>query len=163
MTKVFLKKGEVKLINGGYVVDGNDNPVTNVAFIEAQKQAEYVVTFAKLAKGKTFTDKKGYSLETLKQDVNNALASKQKEFVAAPKKPANTMTKKLADEAMAFVSYDKDVNNAAKVNKFLAKFNIIDEFEEFGLFFDQDIVKLNNIYTMEEIVSAVNSTIELLD
>lgn len=163
MTKVFLKKDEVKLINGGYVVEGSDKPITNVEFIEAQKHAEYIITFAKLAKGKTFNDKKGYSLATLKQDVNNALASKQKEFIPTPKKPANTITNKLSEEAMAFMNFGKTKERTAKINTFLAKFNIIDEFEEFGLFFDQGISKLNKIYTMKEIISAVNDTIDLLD
>ena len=52
---------------------------------------------------------------------------------------------------------------SSKINKFLSQFNIVNEFEEFGLFFDQDIVKLNKIYTIKEITAAVKAVIDLLD
>ena len=82
----FLKKGELKLQDGGYLVSKEGKPVANAAFEKAQKRAEYIVTLAGLAKGKDFKGKKADSFSELA-----ALAHKQlsevavTEFVKAPK------------------------------------------------------------------------------
>ena len=44
----------------------------------------------------------------------------------------------------------------------MQQFKTLQDFETVGLFFDQGIVKLNKIYTVEEILNAVTETIELL-
>jgi hypothetical protein len=63
---------------------------------------------------------------------------------------------------MAFLDNHKEISKVEKINQFLQQFNVINEFETFGLFFDQEIVKLGNIYTMAEITTAVTETIDLL-
>lgn len=164
--KKFLNNTQVEVNAAGFVtVKGAKEvtPVTNVDFIAAQKRAEYVITFANLAKGKDFEGKKADSLADLQAEVANALTQKDKKFVSAPKKVAKKLTKQLADEALAFMKFEEDTTKVEKVNKFLQEFTIISEFEEFGLFFDEGIVKLNKIYTMKEIIKAVESTINLLD
>ena len=160
--KKFLKAADLQLVNGGYLSNKEEAPVTNEAFVAAQKHAEYVITFAKMAKGKTFTAKKVDSIEDLKASVTAALATKKTKFVAVPKKPGMKTTDTLAKEAMAFLDYGKDVSKAEKVNAFLEQFEILKEFQDFGLFFEDGIVKLNKIYTIDEVVSAVESTIDIL-
>jgi len=162
--KKFLKNGEIELINGGYLSTKDEfSPVTNDAFVKAQKHMEYIVTFAKHAEGKDFKGKKADSLEDLKKAVTDELATKDKVYVEKPAKVEKKLAKQLADEAMAFMDYEKASTKVDKVNKFLQQFNIVSEFEEFGLFFEDGIVKLNKIYTLEEVVEAVNKTIDLLD
>jgi hypothetical protein len=161
--KKFLKTDGLQLINGGYLSTKEDSPVTNDAFVTAQRRAEYVVTFAAMAKGKTFVAKKVDSLDVLKAEVAKALSAKKTSFVSTPKKPTQKTTEVLAKEAMAFLDYGKDLSKAEKINTFLQEFTVLQEFEEFGLFFDEGIVKLNKIYTVADVVKAVEATIALLD
>ena len=163
MSKLFVKQEDLKLVNGGYVATGeNDTPVSNIKFWQAQKNAEWVITFAKLAKGKDFVGKQAYSISDLKQEVSDALKEKDIKYIEIPDKPKASLTNKLKKEALSFVQYNKEVENNKKVNEFLQRFNIINEFEEFGLFFEQAICKLNKIYTMKDITTAVKSVINLL-
>ena len=160
--KKFLKSAELQLINGGYLSTTDGSPVTNSEFITAQKRAEYVITFAKHAKNKDFVGKKSDCLATMIKEVNAELATKKTSYVALPKKAEKKLANQLADEAMAFMKFEENTSKVEKMNNFLQEFNTIHEFEEFGLFFDDGIVKLNAIYTMKELVNAVEQTIEIL-
>lgn len=162
MNKVFLKKEEVTLLNGGYLSTKEGNPVFHAGFFEAQKHAEYIVTFAKMAKDKDFNGKPADNLLAFKAEVLDVLATKDTSYIEAPKKVKRELTEKLANEALAFMEYTEESSKVEKVNAFLQQFNVLKEFEEFGLFFGQDIVKLNKIYTIKEIVKAVESIIDLL-
>lgn len=164
MSKIFVKKEELTLINGGYVVTGkNETPVYNEQFITVQKHAEWVVTFAEKAKGKDFVGKVPDSIESVKEEVRKALSSKGVEYIKAPKKVKQDLTEKLQEEALAFIKYQGESSKTEKINKFLQQFNIIQEFEEFGLYFEEGICKLNKIYTIEEIVAAVTAVIDIID
>lgn len=164
MSKIFVKKEELALVNGGYVVTGkNETPVYNEQFITVQKHAEWVVTFAEKAKGKDFVGKQADSIADVKAEVIKALANKGVEYVKSPKKVKQDLTEKLQEEALAFIKYQGESSKAEKINKFLQQFNIIQEFEEFGLYFEEDICKLSKIYTIEEIVKAVTEVIDLID
>lgn len=164
MTKEFLKKEEIQLINGGYLSNKDGQPIYNEAFYNAQKRAEFVVTFATMAKDKDFEGKEAYSVEQLREEVYTKLNDKNiKEFVPVPKVPKQTITNKLKDEALNFIEFQDNKTNINKLNKVLSQFEIIDEFEEFGLFFEQEICKLNKIYTMTEIVKAVTPVINLFN
>ena len=160
----FLKNTELKLINGGYLSDAKGNPVSNAEFVKAQKNAEYVMVFANLAKGKDFKGKQADSLSSLKAEVqayfNN---SRPTVFVEKPTEVVRPVTASLAKEAMAFMDFQETSSKVEKINNFLQQFNVINEFETFGLFFSQDIVKLTQIYTIAEITEAVTSVIDLLD
>ena len=163
--KKFLKTSEIALVNGGYLTIKDSKemaPITNEAFVKAQKHAEYIVTFARLAADKDFKGKKADNLSDLEAAVHAELAIKSREFVAKPSKIVKKLSQQLADEAMAFMKYEKNTTKVEKINAFLQQFNILAEFEEFGLFFDDGVVKLNKIYEMKEIVAAVESTIDLL-
>ncbi len=85
------------------------------------------------------------------------------EYVKGPKAVSKPTHKLLEDEALAFINFGKETSKVDKVNTFLSSFNIINEFEEHGLFFDQGIVKMNKIYTMKQIIDAVTEVIDLLD
>lgn len=164
MSKQFIKNGELKLENGGYLSNKDGNPVCNYGFYNAQQHADYIVTFAKMAKGKDFKGKKADSLEDLKREVNEVFNNKQKiEFVKKPKEVKRPTTDTLAKEALAFIDFQESSSKNEKLNNFLQQFAILKEFEEFGLFFEEEIVKLNKIYTLEEVVKATTEVIDLLD
>ena len=164
MSKIFVKKDDLTLVNGGYVVTGkNETPVYNEQFIAVQKHAEWVVTFAEKAKGKDFVGKQADSIADVKAEVMKALASKGVEYVKGPKNVKQDLTEKLKEEALAFIKFQGESSKTEKINKFLQQFNIIQEFEEFGLYFEEDICKLNKIYTIEEIVTAVTSVIDVIE
>jgi hypothetical protein len=158
----FVKSAGIQLLNGGYVSDKDGSPITNEAFINAQKRAEYIVTFAKHAKGKDFVGKKADSLDVLMAAVNAELAEQTVEFVAKPKAVKKKLTEQIAEEAMAFMDFKDESSKVEKMNAFMAEFVILKDFEDFGLFFEDGIVKLNKIYTIKDIVTAVKETIDLV-
>jgi DNA polymerase III delta subunit len=61
------------------------------------------------------------------------------------------------------MKFNEESTKVDKINAFMQQFAVLQEFEAFGLFFDEEIVKLNNIYSVEEILKAVKETIDLLD
>jgi hypothetical protein len=158
----FLKATEIQLINGGYLSDNKGAPIMNEEFIAAQSKAEYILTFAKAAKGKNFNDRKGDSLNELRLEVHKSLQAKKASFVPTPKAPIQKINDGLAKEALSFVAFHKEEDKAEKINSFMQEFVVLKDFENHGLFFKDGIVKLNKIYTLEEVVSAVEETINLL-
>ncbi len=164
MSKIFVKKNELELVNGGYLVTGKEQtPVFNREFVAVQKHAHWVVTFAAKAKGKDFVGKKADSIESVRREVVEALTDNEVKYVKTPKLAKQDITDKLQKEALAFMSYKDEESKINKINRFLQQFNIIQEFEEFGLYFEEDICKLSKIYTIEEIVASVTEVIDLLD
>ena len=160
----FLKNKELQLINGGYLSDKAGNPVSNADFITAQKHAEYIITFANLAKGKDFKGKQADTLSSLKAEVQKYLNDQRPTtFIEKPKEVKRPVSESLAKEALAFIDFQETSSKVDKINNFLQQFTILKEFSEFGLFFEQGIIKLNKIYTIEEVTIAVESVIELLD
>ena len=166
MNKQFLTSKDVTLLNGGYLSNANDKkPIFNPRFYAAQRHAEYIVTFAEKAKGKDFVGKQADSLESLKLEVEEVLNSKDEIlFVKKPKEVKRKLNEQLFEEAMAFTKYQESSSKVDKVNNFLnTNFTVLKEFEEYGLFFEEEIVKLDKIYTLREVVKAVQEVIELLD
>jgi Holliday junction resolvase len=164
MSKQFIKNGALQLVNGGYLSNLDGNPVFNQEFYIAQQHAEYIVTFATMAKGKDFVGKKADSIEGLKTEVIEFLnKNKSISFIEKPKEVKKPTHEKLASEALAFVNFQESSNKVDKMNHFLQQFSILKEFEEFGLFFEEEIVKLNKIYTMDDVINAVKETIDLID
>lgn len=160
----FLKATELKLINGGYLSDNAGNPVSNAEFVTAQKNAEYVMVFAQMAKGKDFRGKKADSLSALKSEVQDYFNnSRPTIFIEKPKEVTRPVHSSLAKEALEFIKFQESSSKVDKINNFLQQFNVINEFETFGLFFTQDIVKLTQIYTIDQIKEAVTSVIDLID
>jgi len=161
---MFLKSKDLKLVNGGYLVTKDDTPVFNEEFVSLQQHAEYIITFAKLAKGKDFVGKPADSIESLQTQVKELLYStKNTVFIASPTVVGRPVTESLKLEALAFLDFQDSLSDTTKINAFLQQFKLLAEFEEFGLFFTEDVVKLNRIYTMKEVINAVTSTIKLLN
>lgn len=163
MSKQFLKKEDLQLVNGGYLSNKEGAPVYNAEFVTAQKHAEYVVTFAKMAENKDFKGKVADSLQDLKNQVSKLLDENQAiQFVKKPKPVSRPTGDKLAKEALDFISFQEDSSKVEKINAFMQQFKVLGEFEEFGLFFEEEIVKLNKIYTIKEVIDAVTKTIDLV-
>jgi hypothetical protein len=160
--KKFLKKAELQLINGGYLTDKKGNPITNQEFIKAQLAAEYIVTYAKVAKGKDFVGKKADTLQSVTKEVEQLLNVQKVEFVSAPKAIDRPLQNSLMEEALSFISFQKDSSKTEKINEFMQQFVILHDFEQFGLFFEEGIVKLNKIYTIAEITEAVIESVDLI-
>lgn len=165
MSRQFLNKNQVTLLNGGYLSNAEDKkPICNLAFVKEQRHAEYIVFFAEKAKGKDFVGKQADSLQALKQEVGDIL-NKKKEitFVKKPKEVKQKLNEQLFEEAMAFTKYQESSSKVDKINKFLNdNFTTLKEFEDFGLFFEEGIYKLNKIYTLDEVVKAVQEVIDLI-
>lgn len=164
MSKQFIKAGALQLLNGGYLSNADENPVFNADFVKAQFHAEYIVTFAEMAKGKDFVGKKANSLETLRAEVSERLSgTRATEFVSKPSAIKRPTQDNLAKEALAFMDFQENTSKVEKINRFMQQFIILKEFEDFGLFFEEDVCKLNKIYTVKEILKAVTDTIDLLN
>ena len=159
----FLKSTEVQLSNGGYLTTKTEQPIFNEDFVRLQKRAEFIIEFAKVAKTKNFAGKKADSLDDTKLEVWSKLNKAESvNYVTIESAPKNELTIKLQKEAMAFMTFKQDSSVTEKLNDALQEFNKLKEFETFGLFFTEEIVKLNKIYTVTEVVEAYKSCIELL-
>jgi len=164
MNKTFVKKDQLVLVNGGYLVTKKgETPVYNEDFFLAQKAAEWVMTFAEKAKGKDFIGKEPDSIEDTIDEVLEALSKSDVEYLKMPKKVKLDLHDKLQAEALAFITHGAEVSKTEKVNAFLQQFNVIQEFEEFGLYFEEDMCKLGRIYTIEEIVEATTAVIDIIE
>lgn len=164
MSELFVTKKELKLVNGGYLVKGEKEiPVSHPQFILEQKAAEYIITLAKATKGRDFEGKTAESFEALKAQVSNSLtATKKVTYVELPTEAKRPLTDKLLKEALGWDSFQKDTERVERINDYMQRYNTIGEFEEFGLYFNEEVTKLNNIYTIADIKAAVNVVIDFL-
>lgn len=162
MSKVFVKKGELSLINGGYLTN-NEKPVTNYEFVNAQALAHFYVTLAKKVKDKDFVGKPADSFKELFDQTAKEIYNTKIIEVIKPRSANRELTDALAEECLAWNETEIYNEKVKKVNEFITeKFSIINEFETFGLFFEEDIVKLQAIYTIEEIAIALDKIISYL-
>lgn len=162
MNNFFVAKGEATLNKGGYLVNTQGQPVNHIEFVEAQTKAHRVVTLAELAKGKTFETVQGYSKAQLMADLNEALSVKNYNYVEMPKEPVRTINNQLAAEALDFMKYGKEKQTAERVNEYMQVFNVLSDYEDFGLYFTEGLVKMTKVYTLAEIKQAVTEVIDLV-
>ena len=153
----FVKKENLKLVNGGYLVSGKeDNPVNHFGFVNAQEQAHYLVSLAKAMEGKDFEGKKADSFKELQHKIAQEVYDNNKvDYGMSVEAPKRTTRDNLAKEAMEWMSYQTDKAVADEVTDAMQQFNVVKEFEEFGLYFDKGVVKLKDIYTIDQILEAV--------
>ncbi len=162
MANLFVKKGELLVVNGanggGYLVTGEkQTPVYHQEFVALQQEAHYLVKLAEKVKSVDFSSKKTTTFAEVVESVKKELASKARTYVSAPKEVDQPLTTKLKDEALAWLSFQKEENKAERVNKLMQKFNVIAEQEEFGLYFsDNQIVKLDGLYSLQQITDAIS-------
>lgn len=159
MSNIFVKNGELKLVNGGYLVvnDEKNTPVFHQEYVALQQEAHYLVNLASKVKDVDFKGKKATTFAEVVDGVRKEMATKARSYVSTPTETAQPLTNQLKDEALAWLNYQTQGTKAEKVNKIMQKFNVIAEFEEFGLYFSTDkIVKLDAVYSLEQIVEAVS-------
>jgi hypothetical protein len=158
--RVFLKKEDLVLLNGGYLTrKETGEPVFNEEFVALQKRMEYIITFNEIASKKDFKGKKPDLLEEVEAETLAFLRKNNEvEFISIPKKPTSKLQDSLAAEAMAFMNFTDESAKIKEINKFLKEFIIIKDFEDFGLFFEEGVVKLNRIYTLKELINSLKNS-----
>ena len=161
----FLTSKELKLNPAGYLIStASKKPVTHVKFVQQQQQAEYMVKLAKAIEGKTFKCGKIDNLNAIKEAVLASMSKNQtKEYVSTPKKPVSKANDELVKFALDFADYQDTKQTVAKINEFMNQFNTIDAIEQVGDYFTEGLVQLNEIYTIDTILKAVQATTEKLD
>lgn len=154
----FIKKSDLKLENGGYLFNSKGEPVSNEQFVNAQRRAHYLVKLAEATKGKDYVGKKADSFVDTVNSVVKAINSEEVvEYVGKVSEPKMELKDKLAEEALAWIKFDKDSSKAKRVNEAMQQFNVIKQFEDFGCFFSSGVVKLDAIYTIDQILKAVET------
>jgi hypothetical protein len=161
----FLKNNELALVNGGYLVEGETQiPVNHEEFVALQKDAHYLVNLANTVRATNFEVKEAITFDQVVKEVTNKLNDEKRTYVTAPEAAKTPTLDKLQKEALAWLGSKQDEGKAEKLNRIMQKFNVIAEFEEFGLYFSTDkIVKLQALYTLEQIVEAVTTLEPHLD
>lgn len=158
----FLKLNEISLNPAGYLVSTETNkPVNHKEFAEQQKRAHYVVKLSEAIKDKNFKPCKVDNLDEIAKQVQADIDAKDvTNYVAAPEKPTSKVQEELIQFALDFASYDDKKAQADKINTFMQTFNAINGVQSVGDYFSEGLVKLNKIYTIEEILAAVRINIE---
>ncbi len=159
----FKKAGEIQLVNGGYLSDKDENPITNSEFVTAQLRAHRLVCIAAAMEGKNFTTQKVDSMDAIIAQVDAQLsATVSTQFVTVPKVKKGELTQQLAQEALSFMEAGEKAGNAEYINSQMQEFQIINEFEAHGLFFKSGITKLEKIYTIKDITKAAKAVYSVL-
>lgn len=159
----FLKSSDLSLNPANYLISSISNkPVNHTAFVEQQRKAEYIIKLSEAIKGKNFKHGKVDDLNAIKAAVRAAINDTNQVYGTAPSKPVGELTSKLADEAMAFIKFDDQKSRFDQINVFMNQFNSINDVESVGDYFEEKVTKLNKIYSISEIMSAVESNIEIL-
>lgn len=161
----FLTKADLELKNGGYLVTTEGQvPVNHEEFLTLQKEAHYLVNLANTVRATDFEVKDVITFESVVKQVTEKLNDEKRTYVNAPEAAKTPTLDKLQKEALAWLGNKADEGKVEKLNRIMQKFNIIAEFEEFGLYFSTDkIVKLQALYTLEQIVEAVTTLEPHLD
>ena len=154
----FIKKNELELANGGYLVFKEGQlPVNHEEFVTLQEEAHYLVSLANKVSMTDFTSKQPISFQSVVDNVTKSLNDEKRIFVESPKAVATPTSDKLQKEALTWLNNKADESKTEKLNRILQKFSILQDFENFGLYFSTDkIVKLKQLYSLEEIVNAVS-------
>lgn len=156
MSKMFVKKDQLSLKNGGYLVIGeNETPVTNEEFVKAQVECHYLISLAAKVKVADFTVKTPTTFEAIVAGVKADLNNESRVYVIAPETVATPVTDSLKSEALLWLKSQSEGTKAEKLNKILSKFDVLAEFNDYGLFFQDGIIKLKKIYSIDEVVEAV--------
>ena len=158
----FLKLNEISLNPAGYLVSTETNkPVNHKEFAEQQKRAHYVCSLAIAIKDKNFKPCKVDNLDEIARKVQADIDSTDvTNYVTAPEKPTSKVQEELVQFALDFASYGDKKEQTDKINTFMQTFNAINGVESVGDYFSEGLVKLNKIYTIEEILAAVRINIE---
>ena len=159
---MFLSLADITL-KGQYLVETRKGfPVSHFEFAEAQHEAFELDIIVQELKGKDFVGKKADNYEAvLVNALKKADSSLETKYSTEVPKPVAELSNKLKEEAMNWMTYQNTKEKADQLNEHMKKFDIINEFEEIGLYFTQGTVKLNKIYTIEEIKSLMLEFLQL--
>jgi hypothetical protein len=147
----------LQLVNGGYLVTG-ETPVNHTEYVNLQKEAHYLVNLANTVRATNFEVKEAITFDQVVKKVTLGLNNEKRTYVASPEVVATPTLDKLQKEALSWLGNKENEGKTEKLNRILQKFDIIAEFEEFGLYFSTDkIVKLQALYSLEQIVEAVTT------
>lgn len=155
---MFLKKNDLALINGGYLVNKTTKaPVYNEDFVGAQKEAKMLVLLAERVKVANFESVKGDKFEDIVDSLNTELSREEiKVYKEGPEAVKMPTVEKLKKEALSWLNFKEEETKSQNVNRLMQRFNILSDFENFGLFFNEEkIEKLSHIYTIAEILNAI--------
>lgn len=142
----FLGKGKVFLNDTNYLVDAKGNPITNKEFVVEQQEAHSIVCLSTKAPKTT----------KVVEETVECTSVTRKEFVKVPEVNVGALNKQLREESIAFVNSQWEAQVAKRVNDIMnSSFNSLKQFEDFGMFFDEGVVQLEKIYTVQEVVDAL--------
>lgn len=161
----FLKNNELELVNGGYLVSTEgQTPVNHDEFVTLQKEAHYLVSLADKVRATDFEVKEAITFDSVVREVTEKLNDEKRVYVEKATAQATPTLDALQKEALAWLVNKKDEGKTEKLNRIMQKFNVIAEFTEFDLYFSTDkIVKLQALYSLEEILEAVTTLEPHLD
>ena len=159
----FLKLVDVKLNEAGYLVSvKTDKPVNNEAFVNAQNEAHLFVSIANECKGKKFKADAVSVFASIVDKVKKSLSEEAVyEYETAPKKPDLSIADKIAAEGVAFAEFEGKQNKASKVNKLLAQFEAIRKTEQVGEYFEEGVVNLKKLYSIDDLVTAARIIVDI--
>lgn len=160
----FLTVSQLELNKAGYLISKETKkPVNHVEFVKQQKVAEFTIKFAETIKDKTFKCGKIDNIEEIKTSVLATINSKNlKEYVTTPIKPTSKVNDEMVKYALDFVAFEESKSDIEKLNLLMAEFDVIDAIETVGDYFTEGLTKLNAIYSIEEVLTAMKVTTEKL-
>lgn len=153
----FLKMSELTLNPANYLISKVSNkPVTHISFVNQQQSAEYIVRLSQAVKGKNFSTGPIDNLQEIKAKVLEEMNSASvKNYVSEPTKPTSKVQDELTEYALNFAKYLENKESSDKINMIMQEYNTISAIEEVGDYFQEGLVRMNKIYTIEEILAAV--------
>ena len=159
----FLKLVDVKLNEAGYLVSvKTDKPVKNEAFVRAQNEAHLFVSIANECKGKKFKAAEVSVFASIVDKVKKSLSEEAiYEYETAPKKPDLSIADKIAAEGVAFAEFEGKQSKASKVNKLLAQFEAIRKTKQVGEYFEEGVVNLKKLYSIDDLVTAARIIVDI--
>jgi MinD superfamily P-loop ATPase len=160
----FLTNQNLSLNKAGYLVSTESKkPVTHVEFVNQQKAAHYLVSLAEAIKDKNFVIGQIDNYAAIKAEVVKSInEATVVQYATAPAEPTSKVLDELIKYATDFDSYHDTKVSVSKINEFMNQFNKINDVEQVGDYFSEGLVKLNKIYTIEEILAAVKIQVEKL-
>jgi hypothetical protein len=160
----FLTSKDLSLNAANYLISSSSKkPVAHLEFVKQQQAAEYLVKLAEAIKDKTFTESKVDNLAAIKAEVLRSIKEATVvQYATAPTEPTSALLDELVKYAEDFDSYHDTKVSVSKINEFMNQFNKINDVEQVGDYFSEGLVKLNKIYTIEEILAAVKIQVEKL-
>ncbi len=151
----FIKKTELQLINGGYLANKAGDPVNHESFVAQQNTAHYLVSLATAMGTKDYVGKEADEVSDTIFEVSDAIyKATEIQYMDTPKAPAMKTRDAMTKEALAWIGHKESVSESEEVNIEMQKYNVVNDFEAFGLYFTEGLVKLHKIYSIKEILEA---------